>query len=249
MAINLLGSSNARVDFGTGITALISGSGSLTIALTLKLTAAPGDFRLATQWGNGASEPSWLLSCNSSGQVNFLISNTVGQFYGKTATSLAMVNGGLYRIVAKVQPSSNSGAIWVNGVSETVAQFIASDNTTVGGSIRSLEIGHETDEAVDGQDGDYSEVAIWKSYLADEFCEAYGLGYSPRFYRATPLVFYAPLWNTAHLVEEASGFTGTNSSGTDADHPPMRYPSPGSIIFADGAVAAANAFPALTVAI
>jgi hypothetical protein len=224
MAVNLLGSSNARVDFGNISGGGLGGASQISVALTIKLTAAPGAFRLMTQWGNAAAERAYLLGCGADGSVAFVAANNAGQFYGKATTSLTMTNGNLYRIVAKLHPSSNLGAIWVNGVSETVVPAIASDSLNVGIPNRPLQIGHETDEVVDGQDGDYSEVGIWTEYVPDFFCEAYGKGYAPSFYRKS-LHFYAPLHNISHLRDRArQGFTGTNTAGTDAAHPSMLYP-------------------------
>jgi hypothetical protein len=225
MAVNLLGSSNARIDFGNISGGGLGGATQMSIAVTIKLTAAPGAFRLMTQWGNAAAERAYLLGCGADGSVAFVAANNAGQFYGKATTSLTMVNGGLYRIVAKLNPAGNVGAIWVNGTSHTVVESVASNtSTTVGVPNTNLQIGHETDEAVDGQDADYSEAAVWTEYLPDWFCEAYGKGYAPSFYRKN-LHFYAPLHNITHLKDRArQGFTGTNTAGTDAAHPSMLYP-------------------------
>lgn len=223
MAVNLLGSSNARVDFGD--IAGIGGATALTIAFTLRPTVAlpASGGRIVTQWGNGASEPAFLVGATDTDEIAIVVSNGVGAFYGKKTTGLNMVDGTTYRVVTKVNPPSNVGAIWVNGAAEAIDVFLASNNLTILNSIRSVQVGHETDEAVDGVDADYSEVAIWPEYVPDWFCGAYGRGFAPSFYRRN-LIFYAPLINTSHLREVARGVLGTNTAGTDAAHPSMLYP-------------------------
>lgn len=223
MAVNLLGSSDARIDYGD--LAAFDGHSAFSVAITVRLSAAPASGqRMFQQWGNTPGERSWILNADSTDELGFCIVNGAsGGFYGKITTDVNLTNGTLYRIVCKVNSAANAGAIWVNGVSRTVTPYVASDSTQTGTSTTPVEIGRGIDELVDGLDADYSEVAAWSTYVPDWFCEAYGKGYSPDFYLPSR-IFYAPLFNTSHLLDRQGGVAGTNSSGTDAAHPSMLYP-------------------------
>lgn len=221
MAVSLLGASDARVDYGD--IAAIAGASALTVAVTIKFSAAPTALPMVTQWSDvGFANAAFFLGSQVSGAVKLLTSDGSGNYYGKETTSLTTTNGGTYRICAKVNPASNVGAIWVNGTAETVTAFVGSSNITLANSGSSVLVGRETASPSDGQDGEYSEVAIWAEYVPDWFCEAYGKGFAPSFYQSG-LVLYAPLFNTSHLLDVKGGVTGTNTGGTDAAHPSMIY--------------------------
>jgi hypothetical protein len=221
MAIALSGASDARVDYGD-IPAL-AGLTAISVAFTFKpTTAVSGTERLITQWGSPSSlEGCLLIATTDTDEVAILIHGAAGN-YGKKTTDLNLTSGTTYRIVMRVTLSS-AGSIWVNGVSRTVAASASDPVVSSGNSSNSLQIGHETDEAIDGEDGEYSEVAIWGESVPDWICEAYGKGYSPAFYQRSR-IFYAPLHNITHLRDRWGGVAGTNTAGTDAAHPSMLYP-------------------------
>ena len=230
MAVNLLGSSDARIDFDSTAN-VVPSTTQLTIALTLRLTAASVDQRrIVSQWGDHPSEQSILLQVVNTDELGFITCNGALAYNGRQTTGLNLANGSLYRIVARTNRALDLNDIWVNGVSESVTGFIG--NSTFGGcggglaSGNRVQLGHETDEAIDGLDADYSEFAIWTEYVPDWFCEAYGKGYAPTFYRPN-LILYSPLFNTSHLRDVAGGLAGTNTAGTNATHPSMLYPASG----------------------
>lgn len=216
MAVSL--GSSARINYGD--ISAFGGIAALTIAVTVRLTAAPSDgSRLFAQW---AGSQAFIMQVTSSDEVGFNVSNGVSQHYGKATTALNLANGGLYRIVAKLHPGGNAGAIWVNAASMNIGAFVGSDTTiSVGNSSADVSVGN--DGAVSGQTAEYSEVAAWAEYVPDWFCEAYGRGYSPDFY-LNNRIFYSMLPNTSHLRDRQGGVNGTNTSGTDASsHPSMIY--------------------------
>jgi hypothetical protein len=226
VAINLLAASDARIDFGD--VTFLDGISELTVALTLRLNAAPADGRyLAQKWGAALADQQFLFTVPGTftDEVGFAMRDSANLAYGKRTTDLNLASGNVYRIIAKLDPSANLGAIWVNGASRTLDVYLdnqTSFGTTANGAT-ALQIGRNTDVGTDGEDGDYAEFALWTEYVPDWFCSAYGKGYAPNFYRRN-LVFYAQLFNTSHLRDVARGTAGTNSSGTDAAHPSMLYP-------------------------
>jgi hypothetical protein len=227
VAIALSGASNARVDFGD--IAAIGGLAAISVAFTFKpTTAVSGTERLITQWGSPAStDAALLIATTDTDELAIIVGGAAG-LYGKKTTDVNLTSGTLYRIVMRLTISSGgvhagAGSIWVNGVSRTIAAVFSDAVITIRNAGTSFQIGHETDEAIDGEDGEYSEVAVWGESVPDWVCEAYGIGASPRVYRQNGIL-YGPLWNTTHIWDEWGGAVGTNSSGTDADHPTMTYP-------------------------
>jgi hypothetical protein len=115
--------------------------------------------------------------------------------------------------------------IWVNGVSQTVGVYLGLDGTpaSLGNATSAIQVGHETAESIDGIDADYSEFAIHTSYMPDQYCVAYGLGYSPRFFGQTGFL-YCPMWSATQLLNLWGSAVGTNSNGANAAHPPVIKP-------------------------
>jgi hypothetical protein len=222
MAISLLGTNDARIDYGD--IAAIAGVSALTVAATIKLSAVPTESPIMTQWSDiGFANAAFFFGGRPSGAVKFLLSDGSASYYGKQTSSLTMVNGGLYRIIAKLNPAGNVGAIWVNGVSETVVEFVASSSITIANSASPVLVGRETSSPHDGLDGEYAEVAIWTEYVPDSFCGDYGLGYSPLFYTSN-LVFYTKLTSVSDTSDIIGNIAGINTAGTNADHPAVIYP-------------------------
>jgi hypothetical protein len=224
MAASLLGASNGRIEWGD--IAAFAGLSSLTVAMTIQVSGSPASGkRLFGQYGNSGTKRAFILNVDSTNELGFAIANNAAGFYGKITTDVDLANGSLYRIVAKINAASNLGAIWVNGVSRTVIEYVGSVNTVTQNSTVTVYVGHESDQVADGLDGDYSEVAAWATYVPDWFCEAYGKGFSPNSYR-TNRIFYAPLLNVdiaSHMRDIQGGIDRVSSVGTSAAHPSMLY--------------------------
>jgi hypothetical protein len=226
MAVNLLGASNARVDFGD--LAIDAGVTALTVSITFLASAVADDERLASHWGAVSANLAWVLAVTDTNELAIAVSDGGGggaSLLGRKTTDLDFATGTLYRCVFRWRADPKAMEIWVNGVNRTVGIFAGLDGTpaTLTDSSSSIQVGHETAEGLDGVDGDYSEFAIHPVYMPDHYCIAYGNGYSPRFYpRANS--FYCPLWNTSNLLDIWSSAVGSNSSGTNAAHPPIIKP-------------------------
>jgi hypothetical protein len=218
-AINMLGSADAKVSFGD---VTMGGETAVTVAVTVLVAGAfvgAGD-RFVSKWGNSSGEQSFVLYRPGNNNINFLVSNAANVYgCGTTDTPLSGTPL-LVRIVATITLDPKTCRIWVNGAERTTANVFNDSPVTVQNTASSLEVGRETDESVDGVDGDYSELAVWVSAVPDWVAIAYGKGMSPRFYRTT-MAICSPLLNTttAGLLDTCAGTAGTNTSGTDAAHP------------------------------
>jgi hypothetical protein len=226
MAINLLGASNARVDFGD--LAVDAGLTAITVSITVLASSIADNERLAQHWGNAGSKQSWVAAITNTNELGFAISDAANAgvlFLGRQTTDLDFATGTLYRCVFRWRASPKAMEIWVNGVNRTVATFVADDDVaTLVNSTSSIFVGHETEELNDGIDGDYSEFAIHPVYMPDHYCVAYGNGYSPRFFTRNES-FYCPLRGTSNLLDIWGHAVGTNSSGTSAAHPVVIQPA------------------------
>lgn len=231
MAINLLGSGNDRVDIGDQ--SAIGGATELSVLLTVKPAASFGANRIITQWSSGASDQAFLISAISAGSssaVGFVVSGGegIGTFRGRQTNSAIISGGTVGRLGCRWRASDGSTEIWQDGSSQSVSTWIANNSpASISNSSSAVQIAHETYEAFDGVDGDYSEVAIYTAYLSDDDMAAYGAGFSPDLLSqgAMNRVVYLPLLNTSDLTDPWSGITGTLTGGSNADHSPVIYPS------------------------
>lgn len=230
MAINLLGSSDARVSYGD--IATLGGLTSISIAITFNLSALTGG-RFVHQWGNLATEQCFVLFVIDTDELFIGFQQSGVGLRGKKSTDANIATGTTYRVVCTWRASDQRTEIWVNGTKPTLSDQAGwtATLTALQNATTNVLVGHETDEAVDGCNGDYSEFAIWNRVLLDDEAAAYGKGISAATFAP---FFYAPMFNTTHLKDQANGLTGTNSSGTDAAHPPVQYKrsrQPVSLVF------------------
>jgi hypothetical protein len=74
--------------------------------------------------------------------------------------------------------------------------------------------------------GEYAELAVWDAEIPAWVAEAYAEhGMSPKFWPHN-LIFYAPLWRLANLVDHVNGSTPTEiGTPLGEQHPTVYYPS------------------------
>lgn len=232
MAITLLGASDAQVEwsgseapFGFDVT-------GFTVVLTFKSTGtATALRRFAGQWGNNTAEQSWLLYEPVANEIGFYIRGLgIGDFIGVQTTDGPIVANAEHRIVATFTAPSTL-TITVNGTPRATTPLPS------GGTVTEVQplvfpptfVGREDDELADGEDGDYSEFAIWTRVLPDWAIAAYCLGFSPKCF-AQDGVHYSTLANDegASLVNQFGGGhkVATNTGGTAAgSHPAVFSPT------------------------
>lgn len=224
MAVQLLGASDARLDFGA---ALLGGGGGgsytgLTVAFTIKVASSVVGSRFFTKWG---SSQTFLVQLLSTAEIGFVLRGTPSGAYGayQTTDSPVAANA-LLRVVCRWNMPTTTATCWVNGSARASSLWfggLSAGDTVLAGADH-VQAGHETLEATDGINGEYSELAIWGEAVPDWVARAYGLGFSPGIYRKNGL-FYCPAWNTSYLIDQWGGFNGTNSSGTTVAHPSVQY--------------------------
>jgi len=221
MSVNLLASNTAKVDFGD-IADLGTSLTTISVALTFKPTAATvSNRRLFGQWGN--TSPSWLVYVPDTDEMEFLITNGIGNFFGRKTSTLNLASGTTYRAVCTYDSSGGGSMhIYVNGTDFSLTAD-GSSNVALADSVRTVAAGRETDSSTNGADGDYSELAIWDRVLSLEEAVAYGQGYSPEFFRFRGLHYWR-LLDTSSLTDSWGSANGTNSGGTDATHPTVIMP-------------------------
>ena len=225
-AINLLGASDATVEFGDAL-----GTGNptaFTVAFTWRSAASiSGSLRMAGQWSGaiGGSQQAWLVQTMSATNFGCIVHGGALSYHGKQTTDNPLATTTTHRIVCTWQTGTpNTMRIWVNGVESTTSTFVgAADLSSMHDSVAETFLGREDDESVDGEDGDYSEFALWTTAVPAHVVAAYSAGISPHFFRPGG-VFYAPLANHTDLRNLWGGTSGTNTAGTSSAHPSMYRP-------------------------
>lgn len=246
MSVELLGAGNDRVDFGD--IAAIDGLTGITLAITIKLDAggfADSD-RLITKWG--ASNNAFIIQVIDTDELAFAVETDLAGFhpYGEKTTDSPLADDALLRMVFRWAAVGDLD-IWVNGaVRTTTSWFSNTVNVIRSGTTHAIQCGHQSSSSVDGVDGDYSEFAMWDHKVPDRVARAYGVGYSPRFYRNGGII-YSSLKHTGNIVNEWDRtVTVTNTGAADASHPKMYYPAPAwSPMAASAAPPVASATPLL----
>lgn len=225
MAVRLLGADNARIDYGDP--AFLAGLPLLTVAITVQMSAFADNQRFFSQWGNADAERAFILSITSSDELFFGVSDPNPAISrGSLTSGFNLVAGQLYRIVAASDDNVTDIRIWANGKNLAAANA-GGPWTGNWGTLRNgtaaLQIGHETDEAVDGPDGEYAEAAIWNRVLSEAEAGMYGRGYSPL---AIPkgLIFYAPLRSANDLHDKMRRLRGVGTAVASAAHPSLILP-------------------------
>lgn len=223
MAIQLLGTNNARISAGD--VAAIAGETALSVAFTIRLISLATGSRFVTQWGGATGSQAFLIQLVDTDEAAYAISNAGGSYFSAKTTVLNLAAGGTYRMVFTwATGTPNTMTITVNGVAQATADFIGTTNiAAVINSATAVQVGHETDEAEDGIDGDYSEIAIWGAVLSASDRAAYGAGVAPPDLSASAAdrILYIPAYSTTNLPtpDPWGGNTITQTGGTDAPHP------------------------------
>lgn len=228
MAVNLVAGSSAKIDFGD--IADLAGLGTMTVALTLKPTAAPSTGkRVFGQWGGGSPKLSWLIFITDTDEIEFITTNGAGAFYGKKTSTLNLASGTQYRIVI-THDANGAGTthLYINGTDYSLTND-GTGNTALANATSTVALGFESDSSSQGQTADYSEVAIWSRVLAAAEVTGYTEGYAAEFFRTGGL-HYWPLTDTSHLTDQWGSAHGTNSSGTNATHPTVIQPGGASLV-------------------
>jgi hypothetical protein len=232
MAVSL--GTNAHIEWG-GSTAY-GGSQSFTAAFTIRTGASLGGTRIFGQWGNdGVFDQVFLAQRNGNNFELWICGGAFQQYAFGTNDNPISLNS-LHRVVCRVQRSPKLIQIWVNGVlRSTVDAYTGGSGGATPPGLNTANqaptfAGYELDESVTGMIGEYCELATWTHYVPDWVCEAYGIGMSPKLY-GHGIVFHAPMYDISPsgLVDvvrasNASLYTGTNTSGTTVEHPPMYRP-------------------------
>lgn len=222
MAVNLLGASDARVEFGDS--AAIAGLTAITVSYTVSNVSSVADSeRIFHQW-NGSVPNAFVAFIGNTDEFAFYINNGTTINKGRITPSTNITSGTTYRVVNRWDHGSDVMEIWVNGVNTGAGSYLSEgDVFSLGDAARPIAIGHQTTETIDGIDADYSELVIHNVYMPDDYCVAYGNGFSPVAYRRNG-IFYAPLPNVDNLQDLWGGATGTNTAGTSAAHPRIIKP-------------------------
>jgi hypothetical protein len=233
MAVGLA-DANDRLDFSSGLGA---GLTSLTIFQVVTPRVAPStDMRMFHDW-SGA----FLTHTQDSDEFSMAVLDTGGTGAVAWKTSgLNLTNGTTYRIVAKVQ-SPTTATAFVNGTQYTMTNWLGASGFAAIQAGGSMRVG--TDGGADGMTADFGEIAAWSEYLPDHICMSLSLGFSPKFFRRSSSLLYAPLYNLSHMNDEWGGRTITatsasSSNHTSAAHPIMYYPTHGFSSYPGDAAAA-----------
>lgn len=223
MAIQLLAAGSARLDFGD--LAAIDGLTELSVAVTLKPVTSLTNSRIISKWGNASGEPAFLLRGVDTDEIAFTVNNGLGtQLRGDKTTDSPLAVDTITRVVCRWRASGSEVNIWVNGAARTDTSEFAGTVTALGTTTAAIQVGRETDEGINGQDGEYSEIAIWNRYLDDAEVIQYGNGFAPSFMRRGGIL-YCPAINAANLAELWGGATPSNTGGTSVAHPAVIYPA------------------------
>lgn len=242
MAVELLGSGNDRVEYGD--IAAIAGLTGISVAITI-LPDSPlaGGSRLAGQWGSAGSEEAFLLQNNAGSgtdDVGFVVTGDTTR-EGRRTTSGFFTAGSVQRIVAKWD-AATAVSIWANGSQQADQSWFGGNVSTLFDSPANVFIGHESEQIVDGVNGDYAEFAIWGEEIPDDIAAAYGKGYCPLIYPRN-LILYSRLINANDINDIVGGITGSGTGVASADHPRMIYPRRQRLAYPATAAPAADFAP------
>jgi hypothetical protein len=225
MAVELLGASDARLDWGdlAGVDALTT----LSAAVTLKVASSVvGDF-IFTKNGDQFVEQVFTIQLANTDEVGFLVQgqNAGSQKYlGRVTTGSPITANALLRILCRWDFPNLTCDCWINGSAAADAswQTGAAVTDVLNANAIPVQAGRCTNYPLDGVNGVYSELAIWDHWVPDWVASAYGKGFSAKVYRKGGLL-YSPAITTAMLIDEWGGAAGTNTGGTTVAHPSVFY--------------------------
>ena len=236
MAINLVGSTNSRSDYGD--LSFLDAATALTVAFRIKFTAAPSDNRYCSKWG-GPGGNTFIIQGQDTNEVGFALSGNSGIFGRKTDTA-NLANGSQYGVVCTwASGTPNVVHIVINGSDESVSEFVDNSNqATLDASNAVVSVGHEPGSSTDGNDGDYSDFAIWLRTLTVAEAQGISNGMSPALY-PNGLALYDRMINTSQAKDEIGGVVPSITAGINASHPAIIYPSAQILQFPPAAAASA----------
>ena len=207
-----------------GDVAAIGGQSSLSVAITVHLSATLEIGRFVNKWGSTTASQSFVFYATNTDEIEFVLnldSVNAGVYYGCQTTDGPMSGGALLRVLAKATVGSGCD-IYVNGTQRSTSLIYNNAGTLVD-TTTAVRVGNETADAAQGS---YGEFVIWSEEVPDWVAEAYGKGYGANIYR-TNGILYAPMIRTTMLRDVWGGVAGSASSvsGTQpGTHFPMMYP-------------------------
>jgi len=224
VAINLLGSTDSRVNFGA---VAIAGFTAITVAFTIRTAASLVGTFFVTKWGNLLNEQALLIDRINTDEIEVLVAQNSGSavYYGVATTDSPVTTSTLLRVVCRMDIAGVTADIWVNGAVRSMANTFTDGPTAIGTSAGDMCVGQQPFHPADGVDGDYSEFAIWSEKVPDWVAESYGKGMSPAFYRRSTSFLYSRLSNTSDMRDIWTSGTGAHNNGIDAAHPSIYYPA------------------------
>ena len=218
----------------TGANYLDGGSSQYLEALTTASFAfwiypiSNTDGRIVSKWGSSAGNASFWINVIDNDEIDFL---AVREGFAQRKSSGANFATSTWAHVVITFTAGNPVAIafYKNGTSQTVTTVINQQVSSLqGGSGTNLQIGYETNEAVNSTSANIAEFAVWNRILSAEEITGLSVGFSPIFYK-NGLLDYVDLirgdgsGNERSVVNGGSVFTKTGTIAV-VDHPKMIYP-------------------------
>ena len=238
MAINL--TTTDYVSFGD--LSAIDGATELSILFTVKTGGTiSNDERMVSKW-LGPIDFSFLAFCVGGDDVGFVVaeSNSTVTWRGRQTTSNVLSANTTYRIGFRWRASDQAMEIWLDGVSQSLSTLVWDNSpASIAATAATVRVGDSVDANV--MDGDYSDVAIYTSYVPDGHMYAHGKGFSPRLFTniAKPVAYFRGL-NTTDILDPYNATSMSNSGAADAGHPNTIYPRRKQVVVASAAAAAST---------
>ena len=228
---NFDGADNSRVDFGDQT--FLDNLTTFSVAFWVRLESQANDLRYLSKWGNAASEQAFIVFARPSGSGDEVGLSTTdgggvapGDYCIKYTSAANLATSTWYHVLA-TWTAPCTIVIYVNGVSQgltteqsggTVSQIQATATT--------IQVGHETDEAVDGNEGQYGWLGLWTVVLSQADATTLASGVPPWLVKRESLAMCPVLWGTDAPEEDyCSAATGTVTGTTaSAQGPPVFLP-------------------------
>lgn len=191
-----------RFDHGDMTT--FDGISAISFSLWFRLDASPTG-RMVTKWGDSAGERSFILEDAFTDEIQLAVADS-GTLCAKYTSSLNITTGSWYHAVAVWSGGTNI-AIYANGTSQSISTNFCNSVSSIQNTAKTLQIGHETDEAVDAIDGQMAYVGIFKRALSA--VDAAELRFKPEPFQSDGLW---ALWDATTVT--AKDLSGSNNNGT-----------------------------------
>lgn len=198
---------------------LFDGLGAISCAMWINPDTVTTDARFVGKGGTVDTNQAMFFSMDTAanGQARIAISAGAGLRW-VADTGDGVIVAGSWMHLAYVWSGGNAGAIYKNGVSQTLTDLVAQTPLSIQNTAKLFRIGADEDTA--GIDGNIAEVSLWNRALSLTEVEI--------AYRAGPwavpkgLLMYVPIFG---IVSPESDFSGNNNHGTVTgttriDHPP-----------------------------